>query len=119
MPKVEDLGNYLGIPTIWGRSKRNTLAYVKDRVMDKLHGWKQQFLSHAGKEILIKGVAQAVLSYLMNIFKLPDNLCNEIGSSSVLVGPKGERKKNSLGQLRGYGVRQSMRVVWGSEFEGV
>lgn len=48
--------------------------------MAKVHGWKQQFLSHAGKETLIKAVAQAVPAYPMNIFKLPDNLCNEINA---------------------------------------
>ncbi|KAM1355242.1 hypothetical protein ACFX13_030239 [Malus domestica] len=36
MPKVDDLGKYLGITAIWGRSKRDTFAYVKDRVMTKI-----------------------------------------------------------------------------------
>lgn len=44
-PHVMDLGNYLGIPTTWGRLKRDALAFVKDRVMAKIQGWKQGFLS--------------------------------------------------------------------------
>lgn len=30
MPAVDNYGNYLGMPTIWGRSKRHVVAYVKD-----------------------------------------------------------------------------------------
>lgn len=71
MPKVEDPGNYLDIPMMWGRSKKNALAYVNDRMMEKLTRWKQQFLSQARKETLIKAITQAVPTYPMNVFKLP------------------------------------------------
>lgn len=30
-----DPGLYLGIPTAWGRSKKDALAFVKDRVLAK------------------------------------------------------------------------------------
>lgn len=81
MPQVKNPGSYLGIPTLWGRSKKITLAYVKDRMMAKLNGWKQQFLSQAGKETLIKAIAQAVPTYPMNVFKLPNNLCRDIDAA--------------------------------------
>ena len=45
---------------------------------NKLAGWKEKLLSSAGKEILIKAVAQAVPSYTMSCFKLPDTLCEEL-----------------------------------------
>ncbi|XP_068312476.1 uncharacterized mitochondrial protein AtMg00310-like [Pyrus communis] len=80
MPKVDDPGKYLGIPTIWGRSKRDTLAYMKDRVMAKVTGWKRRFLSQAGKEVFIKAVAQAIVMYPMCVFRFPDKLCNEINA---------------------------------------
>lgn len=57
MPSVVNPGNYLGVPTIWGSSKKAALAYVKDRVFAKVQGWKQRFLSQAGMEVLIKAVA--------------------------------------------------------------
>ncbi|KAM1648485.1 hypothetical protein ACFX2K_009875 [Malus domestica] len=39
MPQVDDLGVYLGIPTIWGRSKQEVLAYIKERVLAKEMGY--------------------------------------------------------------------------------
>ena len=37
-------------------------------------------LSNASKEILIKSVAQAMPTYKMSVFKLPNTLCDEITS---------------------------------------
>jgi hypothetical protein len=37
-----------------------------------------KFLSQAGKEILLKAVAQAIPTYCMSVFKLPETLCKEI-----------------------------------------
>ncbi|XP_070681706.1 uncharacterized protein [Malus domestica] len=78
MPQVMDLGNYLGLPMMWGRSKMEALTFVKDRVMAKIQGWKHGFLSQAGREMLIKAVMQAIPAYPMNIFCFLDNICNDI-----------------------------------------
>ena len=37
-------------------------------------------LSKAGKEILIKVVAQAIPTYSLSCFKIPDTLCDELTS---------------------------------------
>ena len=37
-------------------------------------------MSNAGREILIKVVAQATPTYTMSCFKLPDTLCKELNS---------------------------------------
>ncbi|BFG15867.1 hypothetical protein CerSpe_021410 [Prunus speciosa] len=108
MPEVEDPGNYLGLPTIWGRAKRNALSYIKDRILAKVDGWKQQLLSQAGREVLIKAVAQAVPAYPMNIFLFPLTFCKEVDSilAKFWWGQTGDRRRvhwmswESLGNSR-------------------
>ena len=51
---------------------------VKERVGKKLAGWKEKMLSIEGKEVLIKGMAQAVPTYTMSCFFLLKRLCEEI-----------------------------------------
>jgi hypothetical protein len=46
-----------------------------------LEGWKERFLSHVGKEILIKAVVQAIPMYTMGVFKLPKTLCKSLNST--------------------------------------
>ncbi|KAM2552223.1 hypothetical protein TB2_016639 [Malus domestica] len=68
---VRDPGAYLGVPTIWGRSKKRGLAYIKEKIMGKVQGWKHKLLSTAGREVLVKAVVQAIPAYPMYIFKFP------------------------------------------------
>ena len=70
--------SYLGLPSLVGRSKRNSFAQLKERVANKLASWKEKLLSNAGKEILIKAVVQAVPAYTMSCFKFPNTLCDEL-----------------------------------------
>ncbi|XP_062026327.1 uncharacterized protein LOC133742658 [Rosa rugosa] len=77
---VSNPGRYLGLPTIWGRSKCAALAYIRDTVSRKLQGWKQQILTQAGKEVLIKSIATAIPAYPMNCFRFPKSLCTQIAS---------------------------------------
>jgi hypothetical protein len=55
-------------------------AYLKDRVWKRIQGWKEKLLSRAGKETLIKVVAQAIPSYAMSCFDLTKSLCDEIST---------------------------------------
>lgn len=80
IPSVANPGNYLDLPTIWGKSKKAALLFIKERITQKVENWKNCTLSMAGREVLIKSVAMAVPSYPMNCFKFPTTLCNEINS---------------------------------------
>lgn len=40
--------------------------------------WKEKYLSAAGKDVLIKYVAEALPIYIMSVFKLPSTLCDEL-----------------------------------------
>jgi len=71
---------YLGLPVYMGKSKEKTFNYLKDRVWKRIQGWKEQSLSKAGKEVLIKSVAQAIPSYAMSCFDLTKTLCDAISS---------------------------------------
>ena len=62
---------------------------------NKVSGWKEKILTPAGKEILIKSVAQAVPSYTMSCFLLPKNLCEELTNviRQFWWGQTGSKKK--------------------------
>ena len=71
---------YLGLPSLVGRKRRNTFNDIKEKLVKKLARWKEKLLSKASNEILIKAVAQAIPTYIMSCFKLPDTLCEELMS---------------------------------------
>ena len=70
--------SYLGLPSLVARSKNNTFAQLKQKVANKVSGWKEKLLTHAGKEILIKSMAQAMPTYSMSCFLLLEKLCEEL-----------------------------------------
>lgn len=56
---------YLGLPVHVDKSKSSVFAYLKDRVWQRIQRWKEKLLLRAGKEVLIKVVAQAIMSLLL------------------------------------------------------
>ena len=86
---------YLGFPPLVGRGKRKAFSRIKDQVGRKIAGWKGNLLSNAGREILIKAVAQATPPYTMSVFKLPDSLCKELNSmmGNFWWGQKGRERR--------------------------
>lgn len=81
IPLWDTPGKYLGIPTEWRNSREQALHWIKERVLSKLEGWKEQYLSQAGKGMLIKSIVQAIPSYVMAIFRLPKNFCQSLCST--------------------------------------
>jgi hypothetical protein len=71
---------YLGMPSDVGTSVSGAFKYLKDRVWKRVQGWLELLLSMAGKEVLIKAVAQAIPTYSMACFRLPRGLCQHINS---------------------------------------
>ena len=69
---------YLGLPSLVGRNKRNTFNDIKEKVKKKLAVWKKKLLSKAKKEILIKVMAQAIPTYTISCFKVSDSLYEEL-----------------------------------------
>ena len=69
---------YLGLPSLFGKSRRVIFGFLKDRLWKRLQGWKNKFLSRAGKEVLIKSVAQAISSYCSSTFLLLKSVYDEL-----------------------------------------
>jgi hypothetical protein len=71
-------GNYLGLPSMIGRKKKVIFAYIKDRIWKRINSWRGRALSRAGKEVMVKSVLQAIPSYVMSIYLLPETTIKEI-----------------------------------------
>jgi hypothetical protein len=53
-------------------------AYLRERVRNKIKGWKAKLLSRSGKKILLKYVVQSMQTYAMSVFLPPKSLCEKI-----------------------------------------
>ncbi|XP_019175759.1 PREDICTED: uncharacterized protein LOC109171082 [Ipomoea nil] len=73
--QAEDFGKYLGLPSVVGRNRRAVFAYVEQKLKQRFGSWNKKLLSKAGKEVLLKSVAQAMPTYTMSIYLLPVTLC--------------------------------------------
>ncbi|KAF5459849.1 hypothetical protein F2P56_019763 [Juglans regia] len=69
---------YLGLPTMVGRAKSKAFHNLIDRAWEKITNWKTSCLSAAGKEILLKSVLQAIPTYTMGIFLLPQSITKRL-----------------------------------------
>ena len=86
---------YLGLPMVGGKSKVSTFREVQERVTKRVMGWKEKYISEAGREVLIKTVAQAIPTYSMSMFKIPKKICGDINSvlAKYLWGQTKNEKK--------------------------
>jgi len=78
MPRTEDLGRYLGVPTLHGRISRSAYQGVIEQADKRLAGWKSKCLSLAGCLTLIKSTVCAIPAYVMQTAKNPRSVCDEI-----------------------------------------
>ena len=69
---------------------------MKLKVVSKISNWQHKFFSSGGKEVLIKAVAQAVLAYAMNVFKLLIGLCNDIQMEMVKFWWRSKEDKRGI-----------------------
>lgn len=75
---IETYDRYLGLPTYIGRSKKIVFSSIQDCVEKKLKGWKEKYLSKAGREVLLKAIVQAIPTYAMQCFATPREICDNI-----------------------------------------
>ncbi|XP_062176085.1 uncharacterized protein LOC133881146 [Alnus glutinosa] len=72
---------YLGLPFIFGKSKRVAFQPILDKVLNKIERWRAKTLSQAGRTVLIKATAAAIPSYAMSTFMLPVSICKMLDRS--------------------------------------
>ena len=60
---MNDCEKYLGLPMVGGQSKVSTFKGLLERITNKVMGWKEKHISKAGREVLIKTVAQVIPTY--------------------------------------------------------
>ncbi|XP_062014320.1 uncharacterized protein LOC133730820 [Rosa rugosa] len=75
---VDSHEKYLGLPTYVGRKKTATFQYIKENLAKKVANWQGKLLSGAGRDILIRVVAQALPTYAMSVFQLTKNFCEDL-----------------------------------------
>lgn len=59
---------YLGLPTAVGRSTTEAFEFMSNRIIGLIGTWSGREASCAGREVLLKSVAQAVPTYPMSCF---------------------------------------------------
>ena len=72
---------YLGLSMVGGKSKVNTFKELHERISKRVMGWKEKYISKAGREVLIKTIAQAIPTYSMSLFEIPKMLGDSINST--------------------------------------
>ena len=71
-------GKYLGIPSFIGRIKKRAFDFLKYGMWARINNWNNKKMSRAGKEVLLKSVAQALSNYVMFVILLPMGVCHDI-----------------------------------------
>ena len=69
---------YLGVPLLFTSSRCKDLQPMKERLENKLSGWKSKNLSWSGRATLIKSVAQTIPAYHMSTIQFPKALCEQL-----------------------------------------
>ncbi|KAL9687678.1 hypothetical protein QQ045_032085 [Rhodiola kirilowii] len=72
------LSKYLGMPIFFKARKLAAFKEVEEKCWRRVHGWKEKWLSLAGKEILIKSILQDVPVFIMSCFKIHVELCKRL-----------------------------------------
>ncbi|KAL5539506.1 hypothetical protein UlMin_045993 [Ulmus minor] len=122
VPRVRCHEKYLGLPCYAGKNKHGIFSSIKDRVWNKLCGWKSKLLSTGGREVLSKLIIQAIPAYAMSLFKIPSTLINELHRLCAQFwwggggGGGAIRKRGGyIGALGRNFVAINWMVVWDSE----
>lgn len=97
--RTEDLGKYLGVPSLHGRASYKNFSIILDRMDKRLQGWKTRYLSLAGRQVLAQSVLSTIPYYQMQTTSIPVGVCDAMDKKirAFVWGSKaGERKVHLL-----------------------
>lgn len=69
---------YLGLPIAIGQSTSKTFEFMPNQIRGLTGSWSGRQASSAGREVLLKSVAQAVPTYSMSCFLLSKTTCKKM-----------------------------------------
>lgn len=77
------------------QSKMQTFNFISESMWRRVQGWSDRPMSRPGREIMLKSVAQAILTYITSCFLLPDGVCESMRKTISIHwwGMEGGRKK--------------------------
>lgn len=78
MRECSHSGKYLGHAFYNFKSKTQAFKEVVNKMADKLAEWKKKALSLAGRIVLIKSIAQALPSYIMQSILAPKSVTTKM-----------------------------------------
>ncbi|XP_019191685.1 PREDICTED: uncharacterized protein LOC109186206 [Ipomoea nil] len=78
MHRSDSSGKYLGLPLGIGRNKKEVFRYIETKLQQRFRGWNNKILSRAGKEVLLKSIAQSLPTYTMSMYYLPITFCESL-----------------------------------------
>ena len=85
LKKLPPKAKHLGLPLLIPRDRGRVVEEIKIKFFQKISGWKAKVLSQAGRTMLIKSVASAILSYLMGFYSLPSSWCKDMDRVSKKI----------------------------------
>lgn len=77
---------YLGLPSLVGKSKKRVFSYLKDKASKRIQAWKAKPISQAGKTVLIRNVAQAILLIVCRVFCFLKRFVRSWNNFSTIIG---------------------------------
>lgn len=119
MEEIKGTEKYLGLPFFWGKSKKESLSYLRDKIVRKTQGWGNKDLNHVGKEVLIKSVLQPIPMFIFMCFKVPHSICSYLNSviGSFWWGKGASGNKIHWGAWKKMTVQKSMGGMGFKDFE--
>ncbi|XP_074303987.1 uncharacterized protein LOC141638472 [Silene latifolia] len=91
-----DLGNYLGLPTSLGSSKRDLFSFLVDKTKRRLSSWNNIFLSAADKLTLIRSVLSSLSLFSLSVFRIPVSVTSKLQSLMVHFWWGGTRTNKAI-----------------------